>query len=119
MTDGIAEKQKDSIELEYDLNEPPQKVWRAISIPEFRESWLPQAELAEPVAALITPGREVAYRMRDNKPPFLESVVTFRITPNETGGTSLRIIHELADQRFLRMMSVSANSNASTCRLAA
>ncbi len=33
---------KPGIELEYDLDEPPQKVWRAISIPAFREHWLPK-----------------------------------------------------------------------------
>lgn len=40
----------DAIELEYDLDEPPQKVWRAISIPAFRAIWLPAEALAEPEA---------------------------------------------------------------------
>ena len=35
MNDEKTEKQKDGIELEYELNEPPQKVWRAISFQNF------------------------------------------------------------------------------------
>lgn len=94
------------IELEYEIDEPPHKVWRAISIPELRENWLPKGALADPDATFLTPGQEVRYRMRESAPPFLESVVTFRITPNATGGTSLRIIHELTHVRF-----TAANNN--------
>lgn len=110
MNNGKTEEREHDIELEYDLDEPPQKVWRAISIPEFRESWLPSDALADPEATAVTPGQEVRYRMRDNAPPFLESTVTFTVTPNASGGTSLRIIHRLTDARFDRMTS-AANSN--------
>ena len=118
MNDGKTEERKDGIELEYDFDEPPQKVWRAISIPEFRESWLPSDALADPEATSVISGQEVRYRMRDNAPPFLESTVTFTVTPNATGGTSLRIIHELTDARLDRMTSVAANNNG-TLSLAA
>jgi uncharacterized protein YndB with AHSA1/START domain len=111
MNDEKTEK-KDGIELEYELNEPPQKVWRAISIPEFRDSWLPKEALADPDATSVVPGQEVRYKLRDNTPPFLESTVTFRIAPNPTGGTSLRIIHELTDVRFDRMTRAAANNNS-------
>jgi uncharacterized protein YndB with AHSA1/START domain len=119
MNDGKTEECKDGIELEYNLDEPPQKVWRAISIPEFRENWLPKEALADPEATSITPGQEVRYRMRDNTPPFLESTVTFRIAPNATGGTCLRIIHELTDVRFDRMTRAAANRNRPPLMLAA
>lgn len=118
MNDVKAEERKAGIEFEYDLNEPPQKVWRAISIPELRENWLPSKALADPEATSIISGQEIRYRMRDNTPPFLESTVTFRIAPNATGGTSLRIIHELTDARLDRMTSVAANNNG-TLSLAA
>ncbi len=119
MNDDKTEKQRNGIALEYELNEPPQKVWRAISIPEFRESWLPKEALADPEATSVTPGEEVRYRMRDNTPPFLESTVTFRIAPNATGGTSLRIIHELTDTRSDRMTRAAENSNSPPLMLAA
>lgn len=60
------EAPKNGIELEYDLDEPPQKVWRAISIPAFRENWLPKEALAEPDAIDIKPGEEVRYRLRED-----------------------------------------------------
>ncbi|MGR9141521.1 SRPBCC family protein [Rhizobium leguminosarum] len=107
------------IELEYEIDEPPHKVWRAISIAEFRENWLPKEALADPEAASLTPGQEVRYRMRESDPPFLESVVIFRISPNDTGGTKLRIIHQLTDVRFDRMTRATANNNSLPLMLAA
>lgn len=86
----------DALVLEYDLDAPPAKVWRAISIPAFREQWLPAAALADPDAVAVTPGEEIRYRMRDAAPPFRESHVTFGIASNADGGTRLRIVHRLA-----------------------
>lgn len=48
---------------------------------------------AEPLAT--TPGEAVSYRLRDDQPPFLESVVTLQIVPDAGGGSLLRIIHQL------------------------
>jgi uncharacterized protein YndB with AHSA1/START domain len=107
------------VELEFDLGDPPQKVWRAISIPEFRERWLPKEALADPDPLTVTPGEEVRYKLRDNSPPFLESTVTFTIAPNATGGTCLRIVHELTDMRFDRMAKAAANGNSPSLMLAA
>jgi uncharacterized protein YndB with AHSA1/START domain len=82
-------KTKDLV-FEYELDAPPEKVWRAISIPAFRDKWLPQEALvgAEPVSSV--PGKEVRYGMREDEAPFLESVVTFQVEPNGEGRTRLR-----------------------------
>ena len=119
MNRQIPEAPKNDLELEYDLDEPPQKVWRAISIPAFREHWLPQEALAEPEAVNVTPGEEVCYRLRENVPPFLESTVTFRIASNDRGGTSLRVIHALPVTRPGRVTKAAANHNGSPFKLAA
>lgn len=119
MTDRKTDDHDKGIELEYEIDEPPHKVWRAISIPEFRENWLPKEALSDPEATSLTPGHEVRYRMRESDPPYVESVVTFQIAPNATGGTSLRIIHELADVRFDRMTCTAANNNSLPLMLAA
>lgn len=111
--------QDTGVELEFDLGDPPQKVWRAISIPEFRERWLPREALASSEAITVIPGQEVRYRLRDDIPPFLESTVTFTIAPNATGGTCLRIVHELTDARLNRMVMSAANNNSSLLMLAA
>ena len=105
--------------FEYELDAPPEKVWRAISIPAFRDRWLPKGDLAqvEPVAS--KPGEEIAYALRDNEPPFLESVVTFQVTLNAVGGARLKIIHGLVDARLERHRPRAANSNSPGLMLAA
>lgn len=110
MSDAPTKEQDAGIDQTYELDAPPQKVWRAISLPQFREQWLPGTDLADPQAETVTPGAEVRYRMRDSAPPFLESTVTFRIAANADGGTSLRVIHRLVDAR-LAGRSQAANSN--------
>ena len=110
-TDVETDEQAKELILEYELDAPPEKVWRALSIPAFRERWLPDGDLAdaEPVAA--APGEEIGYRMRDDEPPFLESIVTFRIAPNADGGTILRIVHGLADARLAQRPPTAMNDN--------
>ncbi|MCX5580824.1 SRPBCC family protein [Kaistia terrae] len=119
MSDIEAKAQMKTLVLEYELDAPPEKVWRAISIPEFREKWLPEGSLADAEPVSSTPGEEVRYGMRDAEPPFLESVVTFQLRPNEMGGTRLRIVHGLSDARLERRPQRAANSNRSSRMLAA
>lgn len=38
MNESKTDDHDKGIELEYEIDEPPHKVWRAISIPEFREN---------------------------------------------------------------------------------
>ena len=102
MKPTASEDRPQDIVLEYELEAPPEKVWRAISIPEFREQWLPERALASAEPEGSTPAEEVRYRMRDDEPPFLESLVTFQLRPAPGGRTMLRIIHALADARLER-----------------
>jgi uncharacterized protein YndB with AHSA1/START domain len=111
MKDLRGESPATDLVLDYDLDAPPEKVWRAISIPAFRETWLPKGDLADMAPVSSAPGEEIRYRMRDGDPPFLESVVTFQLTPNADGGTRLRIIHGLADARIGRHPPRAANNN--------
>ena len=101
-------KTKDLV-LEFELDAPPEKVWRAISIPAFRDKWLPKEALvsAEPVS--LARGEEIRYGMREDEPPFLESVVTFQVRPNADGGTRLRIIHGLVTARLAPPQAANSN----------
>jgi uncharacterized protein YndB with AHSA1/START domain len=99
MNDRAAESPTPDLTFEYELDAPPEKVWRAISRPELRARWLPDLAEAEPIAS--TPGEEVSYRLREPEPPFVESVVTLRVEPNGLGAR-LRIIHQLTDVRGAR-----------------
>ncbi len=111
MNDTKVEGRMKEVVLEYELDAAPEKVWRAISIAEFREKWLPGGALAaaEPVSSVS--GEEIRYRMRDDEPPFVESVVTFQLRPDDKGGTRLRIIHALADARLEQHAQTAANNN--------
>jgi len=109
MNETAPENQPQDIVFEYELDAPPEKVWRAISIPEFREQWLPGRALASPEPVDATPAEEVRYRLRDDEPPFLESLVTFQLRPADDGRTVLRIIHALDDLRLERRARAAAN----------
>ena len=94
-----------------ELEAPPAKVWRALSIPALRAQWLPPGDLAEPDGMEIASGEAIRYRMRERTPPFLESHVTIRLTPGKDGGTHIRIIHELAKPRATGPLAANANIN--------
>jgi hypothetical protein len=110
MSDAIKpDLAEDALVLEYDFDAPPEKVWRAVTIPALRERWLPDSELAGAEPESSVTGEEVRYLLRDSEPPFRESRVIFRIEPNEAGGTRFRIIQETCDDR--RTMPQAANNN--------
>lgn len=111
MNEMEADGKTTDLVLEFELDAPPEKVWRAISIPAFRDKWLPKEALvsAEPVS--LARGEEIRYSMREDEPPFLESVVTFQVRPNADGGTRLRIIHGLVSARLAPQTPQAANSN--------
>ncbi|KHJ67535.1 polyketide cyclase [Pantoea rodasii] len=99
---------------EYQLDAPPERVWRAISIAEYREMWLPANLLTQDEPVASQPGQEIRYRLRDDEPPYLESEVRFVITPDDAGGTVLTIVHRLSDARLQ-----PANDDFNTLMLAA
>ena len=118
MSDAVKPDRPDAkLVLEFDFDAPPTKVWRAVTIPELRERWLPNSDLvgAEPESSI--PGEEVRYRLRDSEPPFRESQVIFRLEPNEDGGTRFRILQQACEERV--KLPQPANSNCCLMRAAA
>jgi uncharacterized protein YndB with AHSA1/START domain len=102
--DKTAKSQNESITFEFDLPHSPEKVWRALTEPELMAEWLLPVigfEL-EPGAAFtfktqaypgwdgtvncrlleIDSGRKISYTWTV---PFLDTVVTFTLTPTESG----------------------------------
>ena len=104
----------DDLLLEVELDASPEKVWRAVSIPAFRQHWLPARDLAEPVPVVSEPGVAVRYRMREAEPPNVETVVTFEIRPAGDGGTRLTIHQVRTGQPRM-----AANDRGGCFRLAA
>lgn len=119
MTQSARPKPETGIVLNFDLDEAPEKVWRAISLPAFRERWLPADTLVSPQAVSQLAGREVSYLISDGVPPFLESVVTFRIVPHPTGGTSLQIVQNLTQESLERLKWAAANDTGPLLMFAA
>ncbi len=100
----------DSLVFECDFDEPPEKVWRALTEPELLEAWLAASEpsQADPDKGSSTsyeilsaePHRLLRYRWRDRGGGVddsggrdVHSVVTFELAPREAGGTHLRLTH--------------------------
>jgi uncharacterized protein YndB with AHSA1/START domain len=103
-TDTTAEAQTDSLSFEFDLPHAPEKAWRALTDPALLAEWLlPVVDLKlEPGAAFtfktqaypgwdgivncrvveIEPHRKLTYAWTV---PFLDTVVTFTLTPTPTG----------------------------------
>jgi uncharacterized protein YndB with AHSA1/START domain len=104
LTDTTARAQTEAISLEFDLPHPPEKIWRALTDPKLLAEWLlPVVDLhLEPGAAFTFrtepyPGWDgtVSCRLIEIAPyerlsytwsvPFLETVVTFTLTPTASG----------------------------------
>jgi uncharacterized protein YndB with AHSA1/START domain len=117
--DKTARTQTETISFEFDLHHSPEKVWRALTDPVLLTEWLlPVVELTlEPGAAFtfrtqpypgwdgivncrileIEANRKLSYTW---SVPFLDTVVTFTLTPTTTG-TRLSLVQSgfTPDQR--------------------
>lgn len=103
-SDKTAKGQTGSISFEFDLRHPPEKVWRALTDPVLLAEWL------LPVVGLkLEPGAEFMFKTQPHpgwdgtvncrmveieaprklsyawSVPFLETVVTFTLTPTASG----------------------------------
>jgi uncharacterized protein YndB with AHSA1/START domain len=106
----------DALVFEVDFEEPPEKVWRALTEPRLLEAWLTGREPQRPGSGeggpaprpqpdgyeIMTaePHRRLQYRWRDRENAEsnsggreVHSVVTVELAPGATGGTHLRLTH--------------------------
>ncbi|MER9137713.1 SRPBCC domain-containing protein [Mesorhizobium sp. M0830] len=136
--DSHREISPDAIEFEYDLAEPPEKVWRALTVPELLAAWMmpndirPQTgnrfAFAGPDAAIeceildAEPEKLLRYSWReqpgdaarqDSLDSALDSIVTFTLAPTVSGGTHLRIVHD----GFARKAMPAVAMAGANCRL--
>lgn len=105
----------DALEFEYDLAEPPEKVWRALTVPELLAAWMMPNDIRPEIgnrfafagteAAIeceildAEPERLLRYSWREQpgnaaRQDPLDSVVTFTLARTVSGGTHLRIVHD-------------------------
>ena len=73
-----AATQDETLVFEVDLEASPEKVWRALSVPEMREAWLgaPEAGPAEVAGAEAGQRLDLVWPTREG-----ESLVSFEISP--------------------------------------
>lgn len=104
----------DSIEFECELPDPPEKVWRALTVPDLLAAWMMPNDIkpetgsrfafAGPDAPIeceildADPERLLRYswRERPHGGPLdspVDSIVTFTLDRTASGGTHLRIVH--------------------------
>ena len=99
----------DALVFECALDAPPEKVWRALTVPEYLERWLkPEQEIDLAVVA-AEENKSLTYRWREAGQGAVmgmeDSLVTFELTPTSDGGTWFRLTHAPM------AVPVAANSN--------
>lgn len=123
-----------SIVTECELPHPPEKVWRALTVPELLEAWLmpndirpsagehftlrddhgPDADRVDCEVLEAEPYRRLRYSWRDREARSngLTSIVTFELTQAGEETTRLRVVHSGMKAAGPVMMLSPANMNA-------
>ncbi len=91
------------------LDAPPEKIWRALTIPEFRDRWLQPPDGVNLHLVNVNAHSLLTYswqERRDGDESGMEqSFVTIELTPNENGTTGFRLTHAPV------LIPAAANSN--------
>ena len=136
MSDLAAEPE--DIVLDYDLDEAPERVWRALTRPELVAEWLGPSDIAPEVGRRFAlepapdksvdceileaePERKLSYRWReaDAGGALVDSTVTFEVTPSPLGGSHLRLVHSGFRAAGAGSMTSFANDNSWSLKWAA
>ncbi|WP_297112465.1 SRPBCC domain-containing protein [uncultured Devosia sp.] len=89
----------DELVFETTLDAPPEKVWRALTVPEYLDRWLDKPEYAEVERITADEPNSVTFRLRERDAQGVQtdvSFVTFELTPRDDGGTWFRLTHRPA-----------------------
>ena len=99
----------DVLTFECALDAPPEKVWRALTVPEYLERWLKPERQIKLAVVTAEENKSLTYRWREAGQGAVagmeDSFVTFELTPTGDGGTWFRLTHAPM------AVPVAANSN--------
>ena len=99
----------DALVFECALDAPPEKVWRALTVPEYLERWLKPEQEIDLAVVTAEENKSLTYRWREAGQGAVmgmeDSLVTFELTPTSDGGTWFRLTHTPM------AVPVAANSN--------
>ncbi len=100
---------RDTLVFECELDAPPEKVWRALSVPQYLRAWLKPSAHVDLHVIAAQENRSLQLRWREaGQGAALEvedSVVTFELAPTTEGRTWFRLTHAP------EVMPVAANGN--------
>ncbi len=82
----------DDAELVFEtvLDAPPEKIWRALTIPEFRDRWLQPPSGVSVQLVSVSVNSLLTYSWNEGEE---ESLVTIELTPRGNGSTGFRLTH--------------------------
>ena len=87
----------EALVFECTLDAPPEKVWRALTIPHYLERWLRPEQGLDLALLTAEENRSLTYRWRESGAGTAadaeDSVVTFELSPTAEGGTWFRLTH--------------------------
>ncbi len=87
----------DALVFECALDAPPEKVWRALTIPEYLERWLKPDKDLDLAVVTSEENRSLTYRWREAGQGAIvgmeDSLVTFELSPTTDGGTWFKLTH--------------------------
>lgn len=81
---------KDELIFETILDAPPEKIWRALTIPEYRDRWLQQPDDVKLQLVAVNANSLLTFSWVERDE---ESLVTIELTPDENGRTCFRLTH--------------------------
>jgi len=128
-----AQTAKDTLAFECDLPDAPEKVWRALTVPELLAAWMMPNDIKpetgnrfafagpeKPIECEVLdaePGRLLRYSWRERSDTGdangLDSIVTFTLARTVSGGTHLRIVHD----GFVQAATPAVAMASAGCRL--
>jgi uncharacterized protein YndB with AHSA1/START domain len=105
------------VTVECALDAAPEKVWRALSIPAYRDAWLmPDGDggrfSAEVIEAVPPHRLRLSWREGDAD----SEMVTFTLEATPNGGTWLRLVHDRVAEPM--RVPIPANANVAMLRAA-
>ncbi len=87
------------------LDAPPEKIWRALTIPEYLDRWLQPPDDVSLHLVKVNANSLLTYSWEEQGE---ESFVTIELTPNDNGTTGFRLTHAPV------LVPAAANNNDTT-----